>query len=325
MHQPLEKKWDKSYAELEEETRGQSEVQLWHDVRFGRVTGTTVSDLLSAVRQGGKLHKKGLANKNTYVKDQWSKILHRKGGMLEKGGTVAKNKCPINNLSCIIYGREMEGRAREQYRIFLKAFDPQSCVERMGFVAGKYAGCGCSPDGIATFQGRKYLLEIKCPATLRTLGLRKKRFVLSKKYVKVKRGKPEVKEVVVKTEMHRYFKIPQPETNVAGMTVLALDKSRNRQAGQYEEQVMFNMLMTGVHSAHLFIYTEVECGVIVIDYDESFTENMDIFYTFWQHHLLPHAWRTGDYISLDCDEERMKNKEDLEKAECNICLLRSKN
>ena len=161
MHQPLEKKWDKSYAELEEETQAQSDVQLWHDIRFGRVTGTMVSDLLSAVRQGDTLHEKGLANKDTYVSNQWSKILHRKGGMLEKGGTVAKNKCPVNNLSCIIYGREMEGRAREQYRKHLKAFDPQSCIERMGFVAGKYAGCGCSPDGIATFQGRKYLLEIK--------------------------------------------------------------------------------------------------------------------------------------------------------------------
>lgn len=307
----VKRKWEKSYEALEEETRGQADVELWHQMRFGRITGTSVSDILSAARQS--LRQKSVSSvgaeeeKKTayelYLTKQFTKVAQRMSQKIT--GIKAKNEAPISKMSCIKYGRENEARAREVYTRHIKAFDPEAQVVETGFICGKYAGCGCSPDGIATFHGRKYLLEIKCPATLRYLGLRGKRMVTKTRYMKVKRGQPELRMVQVEMEMPKYFSIPQPETQVAGITVLALDKSANRQATQYDEQVQFNMLMTGLDCTHLFIYTEKECGLIVIPYDESFTQNLDIFYRYWQEFLVPRIIKKGDYIALECDRVKV--------------------
>ena len=132
--------------QFEEDTCDQSESELWHRLRTGRVSGSTAHDVVTKM-------KKQKAGKDIQTHSLVSIILSK---------TVLDP-----NIPALKYGRELEAEAVQAYVNVQKSIHHQLQVDPCGLFIDSEVSCLCAtPDRVVhcTCCGSG-LLEVKCPLT----------------------------------------------------------------------------------------------------------------------------------------------------------------
>ncbi|XP_077507197.1 uncharacterized protein LOC144116327 [Amblyomma americanum] len=126
---------------IEKATRLTSKSPLWHEARYGRLTGTT-------------MHRIRTLKADTNVQGLLDSVLQRR---------------PPLNIEAVRWGADKEKVAKEQYLEFMKARHANFELHEIGFVIDTDAPfLGATPDGLwhCSCHGVG-LLEIKCPWSLK--------------------------------------------------------------------------------------------------------------------------------------------------------------
>lgn len=127
-------------AELERNTRDQSDSELWHSERMKRLTASNFARVL---------------NRKKTITDVLLKSLFT-------GSSKHINVAPLK------HGREHEATAKERYleKYPYRHFHPCGLV-----VNNDFAFLGASPDGIVCDNGKSGIVEVKCPYSARDMSL----------------------------------------------------------------------------------------------------------------------------------------------------------
>lgn len=115
--------------EIEEKTRGQSNNKFWYELRYGRITASTIFEARAGVKYNSNLFKR---------------IMTRTGGASFTNAAIER-------------GKRLEPRV---LKVVEKKLD--KTIKQCGLILNKnYPAFGASPDGI----GDNFVVEIKCPTT----------------------------------------------------------------------------------------------------------------------------------------------------------------
>lgn len=302
--------------EVNQLTMDQGNCELWHQLRCGRATGSTIY----AVQQAGKEYRKKqdkkpelLPQHNLYIDKRLRNIAHQ---AVLKGSTASpltKDGRRVQDLPAIKWGTKQEATAIEEY----KRLSPKATVEGRGFALHPEEACmGVSPDGIITVGGKTILLEVKCPVSRKDDGLDKKLFTTvlkekkkskkSKKRTRKSKGGDETPalleppEQVIKPKPF-YATWVQGEV-VEGTDLRVYEFIKHRQAEEYKAQVLFSLWCLGLDQAHLFMWTPLNCGVVVIDRDLEWENTfIPLFKNYVNKYLVPEAIKSGHFLALPSD------------------------
>lgn len=132
---------------IEELTRGQAEVPLWHAQRQGRITGSKVHDVVTRMRT---VKRDGNTDVTNLIK------------------RVMGYNPPDPSLPALKYGRLQEPIAVDSYMTLRRQECPDATFKEAGlFVSQAVHILGASPDGIVTCSCHgPGALEIKCPFSI---------------------------------------------------------------------------------------------------------------------------------------------------------------
>lgn len=307
--------------EVNELTTDQGDCELWHRLRCGRATGSTIY----AVQQAGKEYRKKQANKpellphhNVYIDNRLRNIAHQVVLKGSSSSPLTKDGRRVQDLPAIKWGHNQEATAIEEY----KRLSPKATVERRGFTLHPEEACmGVSPDGIVTVDGKKILLEVKCPVSRKDDGLDKllTTTVLKDKKNKTRKRKRDtssnVKEEGGQDEDTSFFEVPEQVVKpkpfyakrvegevVAGTDLHVYELMKHRQADEYKAQVLFSLYCLGLDQAHLFMWTPQNSGVVVIDRDLEWEKTyVPLFRNYVNKYLIPEAILSGNFLALPSD------------------------
>ena len=134
---------------LEENTRGQSENEIWKTQRMGRITASSMHRVMTKV--------KSLESDSTSAAVSTESLVNSITGC---------NNCL--QVPALLYGQQMEPEAREAYKNEQKSKHKNLNVSTCGlFVLRKHPFIGASPDALISCNCcGDGLLEIKCPFSI---------------------------------------------------------------------------------------------------------------------------------------------------------------
>ena len=298
---------------------GQSDNQLWHDLRNGRLTGSkafVLEQAVSQVNKHGNAPDKYDKTAEDYMVDRFKVIAHRMteevGNTITKTGGIA-----ISQLPAVKWGKDNEDLARNVYATQMRNEYHTLTVEETGLVMADHSsGLAASPDGIVhpnpgQEDDRPYLLEIKCPSSRAKTGLETSIMMDTKKKDKEGRMIQKVKP---------FYLDRVPGSFIGGIPEFKLNN--HRQAKDYASQMKFTMMVTGLYKAHLFVWTPKGSGIVEVMRDVAWEEyHAQFFRRFFASYLMPEALKKGIFVAMKDDKIFDHPVNVADNYTCPMCLF----
>ena len=224
---------------VERKTVGQSDCEMWKELRKGRVSASRINEHFENLRKGGAMRVRSRFNSS-------SSAIYT--------GYVQQ---------CMNWGKRMEKYAIQKYEQFtgLK-------VTPCGLhVLSEDERICASPDGkvLAEDGNCQLLIEVKCPFSKRTKTI--KECVDSGRFY-LKRRRSFHKQRENNSSLH-------PVWNKLGEIKYFLDRSHPQGARIYDQIQLQLHCVGGVRECHLVVFTKCSLAVVPILLDESFRDRLN--------------------------------------------------
>jgi len=208
---------------IQQSTVLQSASLTWKSIRVGRITASTVYDVLHT--------------------DQ----CHPSKSIIKKLCTEGPD---LTHIESIKWGCDNEHHALATYKKSLELEHGEVTIEKSGLlIHEQYHFLGASPDGICQCSCHgKFLIEIKCPYRHKEHSSIDECINLDTSFC--------LNEKKVLKESHKYF-----------------------------SQVQMQMLVFGIKFCHFVVWGPKFCHGVVVNFDESFTENIPKLVDFHKKHI----------------------------------------